>query len=875
MAEDNSWKTSNFRQSVVNKINEAIQQTGMTSSKNGIEMENHVFHKARNKDEYLGFVARLILHVREMNTKHKNQQNAAAAAAAAAQQAQQDGGGNSSQQGGGGGGGGSGMPDPINALQNLASQGTRPQMMGQMGVGPGGPMGGQMGGAGQASNLLHSLRPQMQMGGMGGPMQGNRVGMGPGNQMGGMMGGPNQMQGPGAGMVGGMPGQMGVGMGPGGMSGGKIVGMGGQQQQMAQLNAMQVNQMQQAQQQQQQQQGGMSQPQQQQQQQQQQQGGIAQGQGGPVQQMGVGPGGPNQMNPMVMGQIQAQLQNQNAMGGQQMGTVGGTMNAGNQMGQMVGANAGMNPQAMGMASNQVVRQQQLQQQGMGQVQMGLGPGQMGQLSAGVQGGVGHGGPAMQQQQQSGGMGPGAGPNQMNPGVAMGPGGVVGPAGGGGVMGPGPNQMLGAGGAGGPGAGQQGNFVGMGANAMVRKPPEMMPGGNVYPGSGGAVRSVTPNNFLRQSPSPSVPSPVGPGAHGPPSHPGQMIPSPALIPSPNPHMGGVAQRSTIGQSPGGSLNTPGQPGGAVPSPLNPQDEQLYREKYRALTKYIEPLKRMIAKMENDDIDKIAKMKRLLEILSNPSVRIPLETLHKCEAALTSQLGSIRETPTNNPLVEAVSSSLQAATGNHTLQRTFRPCLEALFGPDIKNLPPPAKQSRLALDDTGAAGGTGGGVTTGGATTTTTSTTTAAATTGSASSTTSTTASSTTAPQEIPHILQGEIARLDQKFKVSLDQCAISGTRTIKLICWLDDKNLPCVPPVAVTIPEDYPSTAPSCSLIEQEYNATPFLILVQKSLMARICKLPGLFTLSHLLDTWEMSVRQACSPNPTIVAPTGTSVLLGM
>uniref|UniRef100_A0A8W7P774 Mediator of RNA polymerase II transcription subunit 15 n=1 Tax=Anopheles coluzzii TaxID=1518534 RepID=A0A8W7P774_ANOCL len=560
MAEDNSWKTSNFRQSVVNKINEAIQQTGMTSSKNGIEMENHVFHKARNKDEYLGFVARLILHVREMNTKHKNQQNAAAAAAAAAQQAQQDGGGNSSQQGGGGGGGGSGMPDPINALQNLASQGTRPQMMGQMGVGPGGPMGGQMGGAGQASNLLHSLRPQMQMGGMGGPMQGNRVGMGPGNQMGGMMGGPNQMQ------------------------------------------------------------------------------------------------------------------------------------------------------------------------------------------------------------------------------AMGPGGVVGPAGGGGVMGPGPNQMLGAGGAGGPGAGQQGNFVGMGANAMVRKPPEMMPGGNVYPGSGGAVRSVTPNNFLRQSPSPSVPSPVGPGAHGPPSHPGQMIPSPALIPSPNPHMGGVAQRSTIGQSPGGSLNTPGQPGGAVPSPLNPQDEQLYREKYRALTKYIEPLKRMIAKMENDDIDKIAKMKRLLEILSNPSVRIPLETLHKCEAALTSQLGSIRETPTNNPLVEAVSSSLQAATGNHTLQRTFRPCLEALFGPDIKNLPPPAKQSRLALDDTGAAVGTGGG---------------------------------------------------------------------------------------------DYPSTAPSCSLIEQEYNATPFLILVQKSLMARICKLPGLFTLSHLLDTWEMSVRQACSPNPTIVAPTGTSVLLGM
>uniref|UniRef100_A0A182IZN3 Mediator of RNA polymerase II transcription subunit 15 n=1 Tax=Anopheles atroparvus TaxID=41427 RepID=A0A182IZN3_ANOAO len=657
MAEDNSWKTSNFRQSVVNKINEAIQQTGMTSSKNGIEMENHVFHKARNKDEYLGFVARLILHVREMNNKHKNQQNAAAAAQ---QQAQQEAGGNANQQG-------VGMPDPINALQNLASQGTRPQMMGQMG--PGGPMGGQMV-PGNASNLLHSLRPQMQMGGMGGGagMQGNRVGMGPGpgGQMGGMMG-PNQMQGPGPGAG------------------------------MTMSNAV---------------------------------------------------GGPNQMNPTV------------AMGG----------------------------------------------------------------------GVGAGG------------GGGAGS---------------------GVMGPVPGQMGMAGGVGG-GAGPQGNFVGMAGNQMVRKPPDMMPGGTVFPGGGGAVRSVTPNNFLRQSPSPSVPSPVGPGAHGPPSHPGQMIPSPALIPSPNPLMGSVPQRSTIGQSPGASLNTPGQPGGAVPSPLNPQEEQLYREKYRSLTKYIEPLKRMIAKMENDDIDKIAKMKRLLEILSNPSVRIPLETLHKCEAALTSQLGSIRETPTNNPLVEAISSTLQSANGNLTLQRTFRSCLEALYGPDIKNLPPPTKQLRLEEPSQGVGvGATGAGTTVG------------ASGVGGATTAGGVSGSSSSTAQEIPHILQVEIARLDQKFKVSLDQCAISGTKTIKLMIKLDDTNLPCVPPVAVTIPEDYPYTAPSCSLIEQDYNGTPFLILVQKSFMARICKLPGFFTLSHLLDTWEMSVRQACSPNPTIVTPTATSVLLGM
>lgn len=132
---------------------------------------------------------------------------------------------------------------------------------------------------------------------------------------------------------------------------------------------------------------------------------------------------------------------------------------------------------------------------------------------------------------------------------------------------------------------------------------------------------------------------------------------------------------------------------------------------------------------------------------------------------------------------------------------------------------------------------------------------------------------TSTPAIPHILQGEIARLDQKFKVSLDPAAQMGTKTIKLVCCLDDKYLPCVPPVSVSIPEDYPSTAPGCYLIDQEYNATPFLSSVQKALTSRISKLPRQYSLSNLLDTWEMSVRQACSP--VIVPPTTGSVLLGV
>ncbi|XP_062549105.1 mediator of RNA polymerase II transcription subunit 15 [Armigeres subalbatus] len=753
-AEDISWKTANFRQSVVNKINEAIQQSGMTSSKNGLEMENHVFQKARTKDEYLSYVARLILHVREMNTKNKSQNPTGGT---------QDG----------------GMPDPINALQTLATQGTRPQMMGgQMGPG-GGPMGNQMGG-GNASNLLNTLnRPQMPMTNM----QGRVGAMGGPNQMGGIM--PGQMQQ-------GMPNQMGGSMGPGGMSGGKIVN---QMNPIGQMNAMQM--------------AGTGMP---------QGAGQQQAQQPPGQQVG-----PNQMNPM--GGMGMQVNTGGHMN-QQMNQVG--MNpGGNQMGNL-GGNSPMNPGNMGIAPNQVIRQQMPPGMNPNQQQLGMAGGQMNQMNQGVGGPGGNMG-SVQQQQQPGqvgmaGMGPGGPANipQPNNPQQQSQGGPN----------AGPNQMNQVGGNM-QTMGNQGNFAPIGANPMVRKPQDMMSGGQVYPGG---VRSVTPNQFLRQSPSPSVPSPVGPGSIGPQSHPGQMIPSPALIPSPSPQVtSSIPPPRNIGQSPGQSLNTPGQ--AAAPSPLNPQEEHIYKEKYRSLQKYIEPLKRMIAKMEHDDVDKMGKMKRLLDILCNPTCRIPLDTLYKCEAALTSQLGTIRETSLNNPLVEAVSSNLQSPLGNHTLQRTFRPCLEALFGPDIKNLPTPAKQPRLALDEPSTVGSTG--------------------------------------TQEIPHILQGEIARLDQKFKVSLDPCAIGDTKTIKLICWLDDKHLPCVPPVAVTIPEEYPFTSPTCSLIEQEYNATPFLIQVQKSFLARICKLPEMFSLSHLLDTWEMSVRQACSPNPSLVAPSATSVLLGM
>ena len=95
-------------------------------------------------------------------------------------------------------------------------------------------------------------------------------------------------------------------------------------------------------------------------------------------------------------------------------------------------------------------------------------------------------------------------------------------------------------------------------------------------------------------------------------------------------------------------------------------------------------------------------------------------------------------------------------------------------------------------------------------------------------------------------------------MSLDPAQQSGSQCIQLICWLDDRHLPSVPPVSVLVPADYPQTPPLCEMASHEYS-TPFLSDVKKALNARLTKLPKRFSVSQLLDTWEMSVRQASAP----------------
>merc|ERR1719357_1959848 len=62
------WQTEVFRSSLVRKLEEAIRESGNPTQKPAPDMERQVFMRAKTKEEYLSFIARLILHVRQQSS---------------------------------------------------------------------------------------------------------------------------------------------------------------------------------------------------------------------------------------------------------------------------------------------------------------------------------------------------------------------------------------------------------------------------------------------------------------------------------------------------------------------------------------------------------------------------------------------------------------------------------------------------------------------------------------------------------------------------------------------------------------------------------------------------------------------------------------
>ncbi|XP_042522080.1 mediator of RNA polymerase II transcription subunit 15 isoform X6 [Dipodomys spectabilis] len=333
------------------------------------------------------------------------------------------------------------------------------------------------------------------------------------------------------------------------------------------------------------------------------------------------------------------------------------------------------------------------------------------------------------------------------------------------------------------------------------------------------------------PPPPQPSPQ-PGSQpnsnvssGPAQSPSSFLPSPSPQPSQSPVTARTPQNFSV-PSPG-PLNTPVNPSSVMsPAGSSQAEEQQYLDKLKQLSKYIEPLRRMINKIDkNEDRKKdLSKMKSLLDILTDPSKRCPLKTLQKCEIAL-EKLKNDMAVPTPppppvlptkqqdlcQPLLDAVLANIRSPVFNHSLYRTFVPAMTAIHGPPITAPMVCSRKRKLEEDER----------------------------------------------QSIPNVLQGEVARLDPKFLVNLDPSHCSNNGTVHLICRLDDKDLPTVPPLELSVPADYPAQSPLWIDRQWQYDANPFLQSVHQCMTSRLLQLPDKHSVTALLNTWAQSIHQAC------------------
>lgn len=357
----------------------------------------------------------------------------------------------------------------------------------------------------------------------------------------------------------------------------------------------------------------------------------------------------------------------------------------------------------------------------------------------------------------------------------------------------------------------------------------MPHGQAGPGmpmmrGQAPIYSMNPSPNMVQGNSPGgqmmmpAQSPMGPTGHFVPSPQNPNVPSP--------------QRMGMAPSPSQtSIRTPGSHNQSH----NPEHQQTdeYLEKVRQLGKYIEPLRKMIAKIGNEDQEKLQKMKKLMDILSNPSKRLAYDVLLRCESVLEHM---IRDGPPDsqqdqgsggsssiNPILDSVLklknqkfANVHSSLLNHSLHSTFGPPLEAINGPEITISPPTKRRKRPLVDQ----------------------------------------------PDELPDHIQGEVAQLHSQFKVTLDasQALLLPLDSIQLQCQLEDPHLPSVPPISVTLGPNYPleSSPELHDDNSEEYDTSVFLQNVRQALNSRVKKLPVRHTLTQLLTAWEMSVRASCS-----------------
>ncbi|KAL9982201.1 hypothetical protein ACROYT_G011014 [Oculina patagonica] len=71
-AANEDWRSTAFRQKVISQIEEAVQRTRNPNvmMKNPVEMESQVYSKAKTRIDYLAYVARLLVYIRDIRPVH-------------------------------------------------------------------------------------------------------------------------------------------------------------------------------------------------------------------------------------------------------------------------------------------------------------------------------------------------------------------------------------------------------------------------------------------------------------------------------------------------------------------------------------------------------------------------------------------------------------------------------------------------------------------------------------------------------------------------------------------------------------------------------------------------------------------------------------
>lgn len=795
---DSDWRSAGFRQKLVSQIDEAMRKAGVAHTKSSKEMESHVFLKAKTREEYLSLVARLIIHFRDIHNK-KSQAS---------------------------------VSDPMNALQTLTGAAPVGAQGIPMGARPPGAQMAAIGGMAQMAQQM-TLPGQPQQGASGMPPHGI-TGVSAGNQ-------PTQMQ---LQQMAQQQQQQQFQQQQAALQHHQqqqqqqfqvsqqnvmpqqqqqqqqfqmaAVAAAQQQQQQAQQQQQQAQQLQAAVQQQhilklqmQQQQSQQQQLQQQQQQQQQQQTSLRfphmqQMQQQPVQQVMQQPQLQQQQPQQVM-QLQLQQQQQQVAQNQQQ--MLSTQTQGQSLQPVMSVT--LTPQQQQQLKMLQVQARQVHQaqaqQAQQQVQAQLQAEKQAQQQQAVQ---------QQVQQQAA---------QQQAAQAH-----MAAAGG---------QMITA----------SMTRGGMTIRSRFTPTNESDTPPSSIPMGGQQIPQVNQGNIsLMSSPSPvqqvqtpqSMPPPPQPSPQPSQSmsQPNSNVssgtaPSPSFMPSPSPQPSQSPASARTPQnfsvpSPG-PLNTPGNPNSVMsPASNNQSEEQQYLEKLKQLSKYIEPLRRMINKIDkNEDRKKdLSKMKSLLDILTDPSKRCPLKTLQKCEIALEKlkndmavptppppTVPSTKQQYLYQPLLDAVLANIRSPVFNHSLYRTFAPAMTAIHGQPITAQMIAPRKRKFEDDE----------------------------------------------KQSIPNVLQGEVAKLHSRFLINLDPSHCSNNGTVHLICKLDDKNLPSVPPLQLSVPADYPEQSPLWMNNPRQYEANPFLQSVYHCMTSKLLQLPDKHSLTALLTTWAQSIRQAC------------------